>query len=329
MTTRNKRKIATAASEAPAGKNGHSLISDEKLLSLYAAMLKCRLIEERARVLFPQNGFAVNGYAAAGQEAAAVGVAIDLLAEDTVAALGREFIFSFIRGAPLERIIGQIIAPAGGLDKAGFQTERSEDAAPGITSSRAIAGLLNIAIGVALANKTKKNGKIAVVFSGDGATSLEVWREALLVAGANQLPMIFVSLNSLAAEPESSKPRARGEKIAVKAEELGLPTIPVDGNDVVAVYRVASEAISRARQGRPTLIECVPFEARSPARGGNAEASKPATSERRTADDSILNIELYLTRKGLFSEELKQRIAAEFGKQLDAAIEIAEKTIVE
>jgi pyruvate dehydrogenase E1 component alpha subunit len=84
----------------------------------------------------------------------------------------------------------------------------------------------------------------------------------------------------------------------------GIPVIPVDGNDVVAVYRVSTEAITHARKGNgPTLIDCIfePSEARDP----------------------LLQMETYLTRKGLFSEVWKHQVAAAFKRELDDAVEAA------
>jgi TPP-dependent pyruvate/acetoin dehydrogenase alpha subunit len=301
MTTAAKRKNATAASKTPAGKDGFSLISNEKLLSLYANLLKCRLLDERAR----QSG-------AVGWEAAAVGVAIDLRAEDTVVALGREFNLGFLADEPLGRVAGQLVTRTAGEEKYGTAKERSGEAARGIAPPSDSADRLHTAIGVALANKTKKNGRIAVVFSGEGAASLDAWREALCVAGAHELPMIFISRNSLAKEPA----RGRTNRIAANFEEFGFPAIPVDANDVVAVYRVACEMISRARRGSgPTLIECIPFK--SDAARRFAAVAPPQ------ADDPILNMEVYLARKGLFSADLKQRIEAEVGKRLDETGEVA------
>ncbi len=73
----------------------------------------------------------------------------------------------------------------------------------------------------------------------------------------NDLPIVFVCQNNMWAESVSLKLQTKVQDIALKAQAYGFPGITVDGNDVVAVYRVASEAIARARKGAgPTLIEC-------------------------------------------------------------------------
>jgi TPP-dependent pyruvate/acetoin dehydrogenase alpha subunit len=326
MTTKTKERAAGTVE--PNGKKSFSLISNEKLVELYSTMLKCRMMEERIRILFKQSKFSGNYYAAVGQEAAAVGAAIDLLPEDTIGPSHRDFITNFIKGAPLEKMFCQLYARRDSPDKG-----RSSPAHMGyaplnvITPSSTIAAQLNIATGVALANKMKKNNFISMAFSGDGSTSLGFWHEALNFAGVNDLPIVFVCQNNMWAESVSLKLQTKVEDIALKAQAYGFPGITVDGNDVVAVYRVASEAIARARKGSgPTLIECKTYRWY-----GHSEIDpgkyRPAEEvERWKAYDPILNMEKYLTGKRLYNEDLKLQIATAFNKELDAAIEVAEKS---
>ena len=125
-------------------------------------------------------------------------------------------------------------------------------------------------------------------------------------------------------EPQSPN---QSRDIAQKAQAYGFPGITVDGNDVVAVYRVASEAIAHARKGNgPTLIECKTYRWYGHSEIDPAKYRDPEEVERWKANDPILNMEKYLMRKGLFSEEYKQKVAAEFSKELGVAIESAEKS---
>jgi acetoin:2,6-dichlorophenolindophenol oxidoreductase subunit alpha len=328
MAGKDKPEGSSALAEAPASKGSFSLISNEKLIQLYETMVKCRMLEERARVLFKQSKFTGNYYAAVGQEASVVGVAMDLEPEDTIGPSHRDFITNFIKGAPLEKMFCQLYARATSPDKG-----RSSPAHMGyaplnvITPSSTIAAQLNIATGVALANKMKKNGKIAVAFSGDGSTSLGFWHEALNFAGVQNLPILFICENNLWAESVNLKFQTKVEDISVKAQAYGIPGITVDGNDVVAVYRVAHESIARARQGRgPTLIECKTYRWYGHSEIDPAKYRDPAEVEKWKANDPILNMEKYLTRKGLFTADLKRKVVESFNKELDAAIEIAEKS---
>ena len=110
-----------------------------------------------------------------------------------------------------------------------------------------------------------------------------------------------------------------GEGGGHKTQAWGVPAITVDGNDAVAVYRVASESIARARLGRgPTLIECGVYPLHGPA--GNHRKN----GRRLEAHDPISAMEIHLARKGLFSERLKRQTVAGFRRELDAATRFLE-----
>ena len=275
--TRTKEQSAAAL----AGKPGFSIISNEKLLQLYTAMVKCRALEERVQILFPRNKFTgKRGFVS--QEAIAVGIALDLLPEDTVAAspgdLVVNFIWNEIQSEPLDMILARLYTRA----------TRPSPAAQ-----------FKLATVAAQANKALKNGKISVAFSSNGSGFSP---EALKVAGDRQLPILFVRQTRLPAMQPRVKKQTSAAEIANEA--CGIPVIPVDGNDVVAVYRVSTEAITHARKSNgPTLIDCI-FE--------------PSVSR-----DPLLQMETYLTRKGLFSEEWKRQVAVAFKRELDDAVEAA------
>jgi TPP-dependent pyruvate/acetoin dehydrogenase alpha subunit len=267
-------------SPAPAAQNGFSLISDEKLLAIYATMLKCRLLEERMRFLFKLNP--LNGNTVAGQEATVAGVVIDLLPEDNVRAVPSDILHLFVKGLPVEKLLAQPLS-AGEPD-----ANASEQ--------------LKLAIDDAIACKANKNNGIGVVFSSGESMDHNSWEASLKVAGANKLPILFVSQGTNGRAGGDVK--SNGGRTRVKAKTYGFPAIAVEGNDAVAVYRVACEAIAHARMGDgPTLIEC----------------------QRWQEGDPLANMENYLTRKGLFREEFKRQVGVRFLEELDAAEQVAEK----
>lgn len=263
---------------ALAGNNGFSLISNEKLLQLYALMVQCRLIqsrvEERFRELPEQRK---GGDAAIGLEATVAGVAIDALPEDAVVSLRRDCAVDFLRGASLESCFRSILVGA---------------------ASPSPASQLKIATAAARVNVATGNGKIAVVFSGGGRPPLSLWQPALDQARASHLPILFVRQNTSLAELEGRGERGKASR---KGKAGNVPSITVDANDVVAVYRAATEAITHARKGNgPTILACIAENARH--------------------SDPIAGMESYLMRKGLFRDGIKLEIADSFARQLDAAV---------
>lgn len=252
-----------------------SLISRRKLLSLYTALLRCRMMSEVAA------GTARKAKVA--HEAPAVAVVLDLKPGDTIAAAERDFLPAFVKGASPETIAAALGARRG-------------------QARASFAATLKATLSAARTHAQRKSGNIAAVFGNGASASSAAWRNALRIAGAERLPILFVS------QPQADPLRNKVSGSRSSGSSLhDFPAITVDGDDVVALYRVACEAQAHARRGNgPTLIECVPWPL--PARKG-----APATT------DSIFNMERYLAHMGISFERWKRKAVEEFGPSLRGA----------
>ncbi|MGB8480797.1 MAG: thiamine pyrophosphate-dependent enzyme [Acidobacteriaceae bacterium] len=294
--------VATPNSSHP-----NPLISHEKLQQLYSMMLKCRLLDERARILEKQAGFKNDHYSSVGLEATAVGAAIDLLPADTLAPSHRDFILSYLKGVPLTAMFSQLYGhntrPENGrsaLDDCGYAPLNI------VLAASTVAAQLDVCTDIAFANQRKKNDNVVMIFSDEGSIQLNDWHDALRFAGQRSLPIVFVHQSHRSAGSLSVKLESTGDDTSSEAVGYGFPGITVDGNDAVAVYRVAQEATERARSGGgPTLIEAQTFP-------------------EYVSSDPIAAMERYLAGKGLFSESWKKGIIALFQQKLDAAVDVAE-----
>jgi TPP-dependent pyruvate/acetoin dehydrogenase alpha subunit len=339
--------MATRTKERPvdrAGKSNHAAVmeehrlgtaesngkplSEEILRRLYTYMLKCRMVEERARLLFRQGKFAGNYYAAVGQEATEVGATIDLLPEDTVAPSHRNFVTNIMKGTPLKFMYAQLYARKTSPDQG-----RSSPAHCGyaplniITPASTIAAQLNIGTGVALAYKMQKKSNVVVALSGEGSTSLGFWHEALNFAGVHKLPIVYILENNLWAESVPLRLQSGVEDLSIRAQGYGFPGVTVDGNDVVEVYRASRQAIERARSGEgPTLIECKTYRWYGHSEIDPAKYRTPEEVEYWKSRDPIPAMERYLDRKGLWADEWKQELVNQINGEIDQAIEFAENS---
>ena len=143
----------------------------------------------------------------------------------------------------------------------------------------------------------------------------------------HDLPILFVCQNNLWAESVNLRFQTKVPDISVKAQAYGFPGITVDGNDVVAVYRVAQEAITRARRGHgPTLIECKTYRWYGHSEIDPAKYRDPEEVERWKAKDPIANMEKRLIEEGILNEAKKSKFVAEINKEMDEAIEFAESS---
>ena len=271
-------KIPLKAAAEPGG----SLISSAKLQQLYLAMLHCRMLTQHPRQQRRRFQNLI------GQEALITGWMIDLLPQDTLAAAAMDDIASLIKGVPLPEIAARLFV-------------RRRLALPELGDQ------LSAATADAAAHRRKKNGNVVVVFASAPATDLASWSGALKQAARRRLPMVFVVENNPWVTPPRLKTMLQEEAITQSARRYGLPAITVDGNDVVAVYRVACESLERVRQGDgPVLVE-----------GKTYRAAGRRTS--RADRDPLLHMERYLAAKKLFTPKWKTQLRKTFAQELAAA----------
>ena len=124
-------------------------------------------------------------------------------------------------------------------------------------TSAIVGGTIPHAVGTALALRMQGTSSVVVVSFGDGAVEEGVFHETLNFAALRKLSVIFVCENNLYSVNTHIRDRQAQVEIFRRAESYGLPGVLIDGNDVVAVYHQAAQAIARARRGEgPTLLEC-------------------------------------------------------------------------
>jgi TPP-dependent pyruvate/acetoin dehydrogenase alpha subunit len=265
---------AKSAKKKPAGKIP-SLISNTKLQQLYTTMLKCRILDSHARAL---TG---GGPTWKGKEAAVVGAAIDLRPEDTIVFSSGAAIAGFLKGLPLRSIFSE----ASKHPSSKIKRKRKTNAGAGTHVQSAVA------TGIAYAHNAGGKGSVTVAFLSGSLEECDAEESALLFAGVQKLPIVYVYSGTPAKN--------------IQAYSFGFPVIPVDGSDVVAVYRVAHECTIRAREdGGPSIIACG-FDSK------NVSSAK--------SHDPLRNMERYLSAKELFTDERKQSTIRAFEKAIAAA----------
>ena len=279
------------------------VLTSRKLKQIYATMLHCRMIEDRARLLFPDPGFSKDQFIGNGLEAVEVGAALGLRRRDCIGPWGRHFIFSFLKRQPLTSSFQRLFALA----------DSSEE------MSATKAARAAVAAGVGLAGKNRARRKVTLALSADDLTTSEFLQDMIGFSIGHKLPVVFVTHDELAAKTNSRRPRRQSP-----APSFDLPCISVEANDVVAIYRVAQEAIRRAREGHgPALIECIGGLQKT--RSANPAKKKlPEGIDLWRNKDPLIFMENYLKRKNLWSDAWKSKIADRFSRELDEAVATAE-----
>jgi acetoin:2,6-dichlorophenolindophenol oxidoreductase subunit alpha len=318
-------KSNRAVMEPEADKGTHS---PELLLGLYKMLVKCRMCDEKARILFRQGKYKGNFYSGVGQEATEVGTSYSLREDDWIAPSHRDWTANIVKGAPLKFCFAQLFAKATSPDRG-----RSSPAHMGyptlhvITPASSIAGQLNVGTGVALGIKKLGQDAVVVAYFGDGATSFGGFHEALNFAGVHKLPVIYVNQNNLWAESVPLRLQTALTNLSDRAKAYGFPGISIDGNDILAVYDAAQTAIARARRGQgPTLLECKTYRWYGHSEIDPAKYRVKEEVEAWKKRDPLAAFEKQLIEKKLLTEASKKEIASQTTKEIDEAVEFAEQS---
>lgn len=227
MAGKNNSRSAGHTTSTPAenqSSNNAGILNAARLQQLYSIMLQCRKMEGRQRHKSPW--------------ALLVGCAMNLQPEDFLAPGPYQLLGEFLREASLPKS-KQTPRPA--RRRRTGASEPEDLSALHLISAPSGDIELTLGLGVAVASKMQKNKAVTLAFSSDATIS----HESLRLAAAQKLPIVYVVENSAALN-------GRGTKTVSE----GVPSISVDGNDVVAVYRVSQESIRHAREGYgPAVIE--------------------------------------------------------------------------
>lgn len=293
-------------------------LDKELLLKLHRGMLLGRRFDERLLQLQRQGRMGTFA-PIQGQEASQIGAVAALEDADWLVPSFREMAAELWRGKKMEQVIllyagynegGEILPHLNNLPVAipvGTQTLH--------------------AAGIAYAIKYRGKRQVAMSFFGDGATSEGDFHEALNFAGVYQVPAVFICQNNHWAISIPRKKQTRSRTLAQKALAYGIPGIQVDGNDLLAVYAAAREAVDRARAGDgPTLIECVTYRMSVHTTADDPKRYRQDLEvEEWVARDPLVRFQNYLKSKKILTDKKIEAIEQEIKQEIKEAVERTEK----
>ncbi len=252
-------------------------VNKETLINMYTKMLTIRRFEERAVREFAEGAIPGFIHSYIGQEAVAVGVCTQLRLDDRIVSNHRGHGHCIAKGADLRRMMAEIYGKKTGYCKGKGGSMHIADFSIGMLGANGIvcAGL-PIAVGAALAAQLEGSDRVTVVFFGDGATNEGAFHESLNLASIWKLPIVFACENNLYAANTSVRDVIRLDTIAGRAAAYAIPGKVVDGNDVMAVYEAAEDAVAHARAGGgATFLEFRTFRWRHHFEGGYYPDMRP------------------------------------------------------
>lgn len=264
-----------------------------------------------------------------GQEATGVGAIAALRPEDYVVSHYREHGHCLAKGSEPRRVMAELFGKATGLCRGKGGSMHLFDTSTGFLGGYAIvAGGMPIAVGLAVASSYRADGRVTLNFFGDGAANEGEFHEALNLAAAWKLPIVFLLENNLYAMGTAVARVTAEAELYRRAEGYGMPGLRVDGMDVLKVFEVTSEAVKRARKGEgPTLVEAMTYRYRGHSMADPAQYRTREEEAEWQRRDPISNFrrQLLASDKG-FSDKDFEKVDQEIGEVIAEAVRFAEES---
>ncbi len=302
-------------------------IDKQTFLELFRDMQVIRQCEEQLAKSH-QRGL-VHGacHTYVGEEAIAVGVCAHLGQRDVVFSTHRGHGHALAKGVTPRQLIAELFGRATGCSHGRGGSMHLFSPEVGMMGTSGIVGPCILqAAGAGYSFKLLKTDQVAVAFFGDGAVNNGAFHEGLNLAAIWDLPVLFICENNQFATEVPFEYSAGNPRVGNRADAYGMPGFELDGNDVVAIYETAGEAVRRARAGQgPTLIECRTYRTRAHAEGmGDFTYRTREDVEKWKERCPIARLKSRLTSDGTATADELDTITDEVAQQIAEAQKFAE-----
>jgi pyruvate dehydrogenase E1 component alpha subunit len=295
------------------------------LVAIYRKMAQIKLNDERFISLMKAGKLVMPYYSARGQECIPAAISVQLTNEDYLVTIYRGIHDMIAKGVPVKLIWAELAGRSTGTCKGKGGPMHVTHPASGCMVTTGVVGAgMPIGCGLALAAQLRGEKRVTVTNFGDGAANIGAFHESLNLAAVWKLPVIFVCQNNHYAEHTAFAKGTSVERISDRAKSYGMPGLHVDGNDPIAVYEAASEAISRARGGGgPTLIEAMTFRFNGHLIGDMGEYIPKAQYDAALAADPYPKYRQWLLNEGHATDEQLKSLEAQVKAEVDDAVQFA------
>ena len=300
-------------------------LPSEMLVAFWRDMVRIRAFEQAA--MYQSSIGKIYGalHSYEGEESCAVGICAALKDGDYAASTHRGHGHSIAMGARMDRMMAELFGRDDGYCRGKGGSLHIADLNAGMLGANGIVGAgYAIAAGAALSSKVAGNGRVSVVFFGDGAVTRGTFHEVMNMASLWKLPLLLVCENNGYAQYVASSETMVFDSIAGLAGNYQMPGVRLDGNDIRAVHKAAVEAVDRARSGNgPTLIELKTQRFHGHSSGDpQVYRTKASVEELRQTRDPIARLEGELIAAGLLGD--RAALLAQVEAEVAQAVRFAE-----
>ena len=306
-------------------------VQPEMMLQLYRTMLMIRRFEEKAVDLKARQIIAGLLHLYIGEEAVATGVCASLRKDDYISSTHRGHGHCIAKGGDVSLMMAELLGRKAGYCQGKGGSMHIADIDLGILGANGIvAAGMPISGGAALSIKMRGTDQVVACFFGDGGSNTGAFHESLNMAAVWKLPVIYVCENNGYAISVAQSRACSVRDIYLRKDAYGIQGCAVDGNDVLAVYEAAKEAVVRARHGEgPTLIECKTYRWR-----GHYEGEADRTYSYRTKQEMeewmekcpIKRFQKRLAEAEILDQKGLNQIEKEVQEELEKAVQFAQNS---
>jgi acetoin:2,6-dichlorophenolindophenol oxidoreductase subunit alpha len=295
---------------------------------LLRTMWRIRLFEERVAQL--KRNLQVHGliHLSVGGEGVAAAVCGQLRDDDAVYSGHRAHGHAIAKGAPLDRVMAELMGRADGVCRGLGGSMHLVDAEHGFMGATGVVGgNLPLALGTALAHRLGGGDQVSVVFFGDGAVQAGHTGESINLAALWELPVIFVCENNGFAEFTSRSEHSTVERVSDVVAPYGFERETVEGSDAVAVWDAFAGMLDSARGGSgPFLLECLTYRRRGHYEGDQQKYRDPAAEQEWAERDPIAQFRARAAAEGWIDSDEAAAIEGAAAAEVEEAVRFARES---
>ena len=300
----------------------------EQLLDLYHQMVLIRRVEERGAELYQQGKIGGFMHLYIGQEAVSTGVVAAREPRDRVITAYRDHGVAINCGIPANEVLAELLGKATGMSKGKGGSMHMASTERNMWGGHAIVGgHLPIAAGLAVGDQYAENDNVTICMFGDGATNIGYFHEALNLAKAWKLRVLWVCENNKYGMGTSVERASAVSEIRQKAEGYNMKNSRVDGMDVLKVHEAAKEAIAYVRENSdPYLLEVITYRYRGHSMGDPERYRKQEEVKQWEENDPIGIFRRQLIEKKTATAKSLDEIEATVEGEVAQAVDFAESS---
>lgn len=288
------------------------------LIDYYQAMVTARLSDQKA-VALQRTGKMGTYPSCLGQEAISLVCAALLRQDDVLIPYYRDLPGLLRRGIPLS----DVLLYWGGDERGSASDAWGQDLPNCVPIATQAGHAAGIATAIRIRHEAGDPMRVALCALGDGATSKGDFAEALNLAGAWQLPVVYIINNNQWAISVPRAIQSGAPTLAQKGVAAGLPSFQVDGNDVIALHEVISVAIDRARQGKgATVIEAISYRLSDHTTADDASRYRNSNElQEAWQKEPVKRLRHFLHQRGLWDENKEQALKEQAERMIEKAVQ--------